>query len=65
MEGCRVTVYQHFDDTITIGFGHQQLGKYSADGLPFKRAVNKNGQAELKRRRAALVQPQQTGHLMC
>jgi hypothetical protein len=32
MEGCRVTVYQHSDQTITIGFGPQQLGKYTADG---------------------------------
>jgi transposase len=46
MEGCRVIVYQHFDDTITIGFGHQNLGKYSADGLPIKQTVNKNGRLE-------------------
>ena len=46
LEGCRVTVYQHFDNTITIGFGHQQLGKYSADGLPIKRAVNNNRRFE-------------------
>jgi len=64
MEGCRVTVYQHFDDTITIGFGHQQLGKYSADGEPLKRAVNKNGQTERKVR-APFVRSQQTGHVMC
>lgn len=34
MEGCRVTIYQHLDGTITIGFGPQQLGKYSRNGQP-------------------------------
>jgi hypothetical protein len=64
MEGCRVTVYQHADQTITIGFGPQQLGKYSEDGLPIKRAVNKPGRVEQKVL-APFAQPGQTGHLMC
>ena len=34
MEGCRVTVYQHSDETITIGYGPQQIGKYTAAGVP-------------------------------
>jgi len=38
MEGCRVTVYQHSDQTITIGFGPQELGKYAADGRPMAQA---------------------------
>lgn len=32
MEGCRVTVYQHLDGSITIGYGPQQLGRYTASG---------------------------------
>lgn len=64
MEGCRVIVYQHFDDTITIGFGPHQLGKYSADGLPVKRTVNRLVRVEQKVR-APFPQPAQTGHLMC
>ena len=64
MEGCRVTVYQHADQTITIGFGPQQLGKYSEDGSPIKRAVNKRGWVEQKVL-APFAQPSQTGHLMC
>ena len=64
MEGCRVIVYQHFDDRLTIGYGHQQLGKYSADGLPIKRTVDKNDRLERKGR-APFVQNQQTGHIMC
>ena len=64
MEGCRVTVYQHSDDSITIGFGPRQLGKYSATGQPVKPPVKKRGRFESKVR-APLIQKQQTGHLMC
>ena len=64
MEGCRVTVYQHFDATITIGFGPQQLGKYSADGQPVKPPVKKKGPFESKVR-APLIQKHHTGHLTC
>jgi Helix-turn-helix domain len=64
MEGCRVTIYQHFDDTITIGFGPQQLGKYSADGSPIKGAVNENEKFERKVL-APFAQTSQTGHIMC
>lgn len=64
MEGCRVTLYQHFDDTITIGFGHQQLGKYSADATPIKHTARNNGRLERKVL-APFVQTQQTGHVVC
>ena len=64
MEGCRVTIYQHFDDTISIGFAHQHLGKFSPDGTPIKRAAGKNDRFERKVR-APFVQNSQTGHIMC
>ena len=32
MDGCRVTVYQHLDGHISIGYGPQQIGSYSAQG---------------------------------
>lgn len=64
MEGCRVTVYQHADETITIGYGPQQLGKYSVDGIPLKRVVSKPGKSE-KKVLAPFSQTYQTGHLMC
>ena len=64
MERCHVTVYQHLDGTITIGFGPQILGRYSRDGLPLKRAVR--GTRELEAKRLAAPPPiRQTGHLMC
>lgn len=64
MDGCRVTVYQHLDRTITIGFGPQEVGRYSADGRSLNRSVSKR--RDLKRKRlAAPVSNRQTGHLMC
>jgi len=60
LEGSRVIVYQHSDDTISIGYGHQQVGKYSAEGQPVKTI------GSLKRKAAPLFSStQQKGHLMC
>lgn len=33
---CRVTVYQHLDETISIGFGPHTLGRYNAKGEHLK-----------------------------
>ncbi len=32
LAGCRVKVYQHFDDTFTILYAGRTVGRYSADG---------------------------------
>lgn len=39
MEGCRVTVYQHADASITIGYGPQQIGIYTSNGQPLNKKV--------------------------
>src|ERR1019366_1489615 len=64
LDGCRVTVYQHLDDTITIGFGPQQVGKYTADDKPVKPSETEHRPVERKGR-APFFQKEQTGHLMC
>ena len=64
MERCHVTVHQHLDDTITIGYGPQIVGRYSADGLPLKRAVRPTRESKPKRP-AASPPIRQTGHLTC
>ena len=46
MGGCRVTVYQHLDASVTIGYGPQQLGKYTADGVPLAAKAHGNAPAE-------------------
>lgn len=64
MEGCRVIVYQHFDDTITIGYGPQEIGRYRADGKPLSRAVGKAG-VGIRKVTSPFSSQQETGHLMC
>lgn len=41
LAGCRVIVYQHFDQTISIGFGAHSVGIYSANGEPLKPLTEK------------------------
>lgn len=64
MDGCRVTVYQHLNTVITIGFGPQEVGRYSADGRPLNRSVSLRRDLKTKRHAAPLPN-RQTGHLMC
>jgi transposase len=64
MDGCRVTVYQHLNGVITIGFGPQELGRYSADGRGLNGPVSLRRDLESKRL-AAPIPNRQTGHLMC
>ena len=63
LEGSRVIVYQQLDQTITIGFGPHQIGKYSANGDPFKPKMNIiRGLMPVA---PPLASNLQTGHLMC
>lgn len=64
MEGSRVIVYQHFDDTITIGYGPQEIGRFSAQGQPLNKAAVKTRRARRKVTSPSFSQ-QKTGHLMC
>ncbi len=36
LAGCRVTVYEHLDRTLSIGHGPQVVGRYTAEGLPLR-----------------------------
>lgn len=36
LEGCRVKVCQHFDDTLTIRYGGHIVGRYTTDGQPIE-----------------------------
>lgn len=60
LAGCRVTVYQHLDDTISIGFGAHTVGKFSADGAPLVAVSTKE-----KTYQGKSFSKTQTGHLMC
>ena len=46
LAGCKVRVYQHLDETLTLTHGPQRLGRYNAEGMlmhktPARRAVEK------------------------
>ena len=63
LEGSRVIVYQHLDETITIGYGHQQVGKFTAAGELMK---PKSKILEVSKRKAPpFSSTLQTGHVMC
>ena len=64
MQGYRVIVYQHFDDTVTIGYGPQQIGKYSADGEPLKPQAKISSLLERKKS-SPFFQFEQPGHITC
>jgi transposase len=34
LAGCRVTIHQHLDETVSITFGPHLIGRYAADGQP-------------------------------
>jgi hypothetical protein len=64
LAGCRVTVYQHFDDTISLGFGSHTVGRFNNQGEPLKAAQTNNaGQKQMAVSPAQTKH--QTGHLMC
>jgi len=35
LAGCRVTIHEHLDQTISITFGPHLVGRYTSDGQPF------------------------------
>ena len=54
LAGCRVTVYEHLDGTLTIGYGPHTVGRFNAQGIPLleplsqkrrEKAVEKTGAA--------------------
>ena len=36
LAGCRVTVHEHLDETLSITFGPHRVGRYEADGQPWQ-----------------------------
>jgi len=64
MAGCQVTVYQHLDTTISLGFGPHIVGRFTENGEKMKPAPARvAGAKPLAVRPKAL--PRQTGHLTC
>lgn len=34
LAGCRVTVYEHLDSTLSVGYGPHVVGRYNREGMP-------------------------------
>jgi transposase len=41
LAGCRVTVYQHLDGTLSVGYGPHCVGRFNAQGLPLLEPVTR------------------------
>ncbi len=46
LAGCRITVYEHLDGTVSIGHCPPIVGRYTAEGVPLKKAENKSDRRE-------------------
>ena len=64
LQGSKVIVCQHLDETITIGIGAHEVGRYSSDGLPAQAPESKRPAAG-KKVNSPSYPKQQTGHVMC
>jgi hypothetical protein len=46
LAGCRVTVYEHLDGTLSVGYGPHTVGRFTAEGLPWPEPLsNRRGPA--------------------
>jgi transposase len=53
LSGCRVTVYEHLDGTLSLGYGVHEVGRYSSDGTPLKPSAGKDEAKKAVKKRAA------------
>jgi transposase len=53
LAGCRVTVYEHLDGTLSLGYGAHEVGRYSSDGTPLKTSAGKDEVKKAVKKRAA------------
>jgi transposase len=75
LAGCHVIVYEHLDGTLSIGYGPQLVGRYTAAGSPLQKPQPRRGPRPLRRLaltpvalRAPSVSAKQTtttGHFTC
>jgi transposase len=48
MEGCKVIVYEHLDATISIGYGPQEIGRFTSSGKSAAKAETTKPKAQTK-----------------
>jgi transposase len=45
LAGCRVTVYEHLDGTLSIGYGPHRVGRYNDAGVPWEETKSRSARA--------------------
>ena len=53
LAGCRVTVYEHLDGTLSLGYGAHEVGRYASDGTPLKLSPGRDEAKKAVKKRAA------------
>jgi transposase len=53
LAGCRVTVYEHLDGTLSLGYGAHEVGRYNSEGLALSATAAKDGMKKAVKKRAA------------
>src|SRR5215213_845271 len=53
LAGCRVTVYEHLDQTLSLGYGTHEVGRYNSEGLALSATAAKDGMKKAVKKRAA------------
>jgi transposase len=53
LSGCRVTVYEHLDGTLSLGYGTHEVGRYSSEGVPISAPARKAQEKQAVKKRVA------------
>jgi transposase len=46
LAGCRVTVYEHLDGTLSVGYGPHLVGRFNAEGIPLPQLTRRRKAVE-------------------
>jgi hypothetical protein len=53
LAGCRVTVYEHLDRSLSLGYGVHEVGRYDSEGAPLRVSAAKDEAKKAVKKRAA------------
>src|SRR5215212_2322441 len=53
LAGCRVTVYEHLDGTLSLGYGVHEVGRYTSEGVALRAPAAKDETKKAVKKRAA------------
>jgi hypothetical protein len=53
LAGCRVTVYEHLDGTLSLGYGAHEVGRYDPEGVPLRAPAARDEAKKAAKKRAA------------